>query len=227
MPRSRRALRSAIPILSTLAFIAAVSGAAFGAAAAAQPTSPAEALRTIMAGNARFAAGHPTHPNRGDLRRIHLARGQNPFVAVLSCSDSRVPPEIVFGQGLGDVFVVRVAGNSVDPLGLQTLAYAVDHLGTRLIVVLGHDSCGAVKAAVESYPKADAGVMLTNLYPAVAATRSQPGDRVSKAIDRNVELMVAELKAAPPFADRVKDGRLMIVGGRYHLKSGKVTIFPH
>jgi carbonic anhydrase len=227
MPRSHRALRTVIPILSMLAFIATISRAARGAEPAAQPASPAAALRSIMAGNARFAAGHPTHPNRDDLRRIHLARGQKPFVAVLSCSDSRVPPEIVFDQGLGDVFVVRVAGNTVDQLGLETLAYAVDHLGTRLIVVLGHDRCGAVKAAVESYPKADAGVMLTNIYPAVAATKDQPGDRVSNAIDRNVELMVAKLKAAPLFADRVKDGRLMIVGGRYHLKSGKVTIFPH
>jgi carbonic anhydrase len=189
--------------------------------------SPAEALRTIMEGNARFASDHLMHPNRGDIRRRQLASGQNPFVAVLSCSDSRVPPEIVFDQGLGDIFVVRVAGNTVDQLGLQTLAYGVEHLGTGLILVLGHDSCGAVKAAVETYPKPDAGVMLTNIYPAVAATKDQPGDPVSNAIDRNVVLMVAQLKAAPVFAARVKDGRLMIVGGRYNLETGKVTIFPH
>lgn len=215
-----------IPILAILGFIAVISTAAIAAPPAAARIKPADALKTVMEGNARFASDHLVHPNRDDLRRMHLAKGQNPFVAVLSCSDSRVPPEIVFDQGLGDVFVVRVAGNTVDQLGLQTLAYGVEHLGTGLIVVLAHDSCGAVNAAVESYPKADAGVMLTNIYPAIAATRDAPGDRVSNAIDRNVVLMVTQLKASPVFADRVKDGRLMIVGGRYNLATGKVALFP-
>lgn len=227
MVRLCPSIQNTISILSMLAFIVAISRAALGAAPATPRMSPADALRTIMEGNARFASDHLAHPNRDDIRRSHLAGGQNPFVAVLSCSDSRVPPEIIFDQGLGDIFVVRVAGNTVDQLGLQTLAYAVEHLGTGLILVLGHDSCGAVKAAVDSYPKPDAGVMLTNIYPAVAATKDQPGDRVSNAIDRNVALMVTQLKTAPVFADLVKEGRLMIVGGRYHLRSGKVTIFPH
>ncbi len=227
MLRSRRAIPSTILILVMLGFIAVTSAAAIGAPPPAAGMKPADALRTIMEGNARFASDRLVHPNRGALRRSHLVTGQNPFVAVLSCSDSRVPPEIIFDQGLGDVFVVRVAGNTVDQLGLQSLAYAVEHLGTGLVVVLGHDSCGAVKAAAESYPKADAGVMLTNLYPAIAAARDAQGDPVSNAIDRNVALMVAQLKASPVFADRVKDGRLMIVGGRYNLKSGRVAIFPH
>jgi carbonic anhydrase len=204
------------------------SGApATAAAPAGSRISPAEALRNLMEGNERFASGRLMHPNRNDLRRSHVAGGQSPFVAVLSCSDSRVPPEIIFDQGLGDVFPVRVAGNTVDQLGLQTLAYGVEHLGANLILVLGHDSCGAVKAAVESYPKPDVGVMLSNIYPAVAATRGQPGDAVSNAIDRNVELMVAQLKAAPVFAARVRSGSLVIVGGRYNLESGRVTIFRH
>jgi carbonic anhydrase len=188
-----------VPLPILLAFIVASGSGAFGAAPAASRMSPTEALRTLMEGNQRFAAS--------------------------SYSDSRVPPEIIFDQGLGDVFVVRVAGNTIDQLGLQTLAYGVEHLGTSLILVLGHDSCGAVKAAVETYPKPDVGVMLTNIYPAVEATRNRPGDAVSNAIDRNVELMVAQLKASPTLADRVRDGRLAIVGGRYNLKSGKVTIF--
>ncbi|HTW87195.1 MAG TPA: carbonic anhydrase [Candidatus Binataceae bacterium] len=215
-----------ILIPAALFFAALVCRTAIAAPAASR-MSPAEALRTLMEGNARFASDHPAHPNRDALRRAHLATGQNPFVGVLSCSDSRVPPEIIFDQGLGDIFVLRVAGNTVDQLGLQTLAYGVEHLGTALIVVLGHDSCGAVKAAVETYPKPDAGVMLTNIYPAVAATKDQPGDPVSNAINRNVVLMVAQLKAVPAFAERIKDGRLMIVGGRYNLETGKVTIFPH
>ncbi len=214
-------------IMTMLDLIGAASSSALAAPVSAASLGPAEALRTIMEGNQRFVSGHLLHPNRGDLRRSHVAKGQRPFVAVLSCSDSRVPPEIIFDQGLGDIFVVRVAGNTVDALGLQTLAYAVEHLGTSLILVLGHDACGAVQAAVASYPKPDVGVMLTNIYPAVAATHNQPGDAVSNAIDSNVMLMVKQLTAAPVFGDRVKDGRLMIVGGRYHLDSGKVTIFPH
>jgi carbonic anhydrase len=227
MLKYRPALRDSIVILVMLGLIVGFSRTAIGAGPPANGMSPAEALRTIMEGNARFTAEHLEHPNRSDLRRSHLTKGQNPFVAVLSCSDSRVPPEIIFDQGLGDVFVLRVAGNTVDSLGLQTLAYSVEHLGTELILVLGHDSCGAVKAAVDSYPKPDVGTMLTNIYPAVAATKDQPGDPVANAVDSNVKLMVTKLKAAPAFAARVKDGRLTIVGGRYNLKSGKVTIFPH
>jgi len=222
-----RLLHFMVPLPILLAFIVASWSGAFGTAPAPSRMSPAEALRTLMEGNQRFATGHLMHPNRDEPRRGLVSSGQNPFVGVLSCSDSRVPPEVIFDQGLGDVFVLRVAGNTVDQLGLQTLAYGVEHLGTNLILVLGHDSCGAVKAAVESYPKPDVGVMLTNIYPAVEATRKEPGDAVSNAIDRNVELMVAQLKASPIFSDRVKDGRLAIVGGRYNLKSGKVTIFQH
>lgn len=226
MPKLRTRASITILIPAVLGLVALVCRSAI-AASAAPRMSPAEALRTILEGNARFASDHLAHPNRDDIRRAHVATGQNPFVAVLSCSDSRVPPEIVFDQGLGDIFVVRVAGNTVDQLGLQTLAYGVEHLGVGLIVVLGHDSCGAVKAAVETYPKPDAGVMLTNIYPAVAATKDKPGDPVSNAINRNVMLMVAQLKAAPVFAGRVKDGSLLIVGGRYNFETGKIFIFPH
>jgi carbonic anhydrase len=125
-------------IITMLGLIADASSSTSAAPISAVSLSPADALRTIMEGNQRFASGHLVHPNRGDLRRSHVAKGQHPFVAVLSCSDSRVPPEIIFDQGLGDVFVVRVAGNTVDTLGLQTLAYAVENLGTSLILLLGH-----------------------------------------------------------------------------------------
>ena len=215
-----------LAILVLLAMTTAAPSASAAAPSTGSAMSPAAALKTIMEGNQRFVAGQLVHPNRGDLRRIHVARGQNPIVAVLSCSDSRVPPEIIFDQGLGDIFVVRVAGNSVDALGLQSLAYSVEHLGATLILVLGHDSCGAVGAAVASYPKPDVGVMLSNLYPAVRAVEGQPGDAVSNAIDMNVKLMVTHLESAPMFAQRIKDHELMIVGGRYHLETGKVTIFP-
>ena len=212
-------------ILAILAMIVAVSSV-HAASSAGAALNPDAALKTIMEGNQHFVAGQLAHPNRTDLRRIHVALRQNPFVAVLSCSDSRVPPEIIFDQGLGDIFVVRVAGNTIDPLGLQSLDYAVEHLGVTLILVLGHDRCGAVGAAVSSYPKPDVGVMLRNIYPAVRATEGQPGDAVSNTIDMNAKLMVAHLESEPAFAQRIKDHRLMIVGGRYHFETGKVTILP-
>ena len=101
-------------------------------------------------GNGRYAGGNLQHPGQTTERRAELANSQYPFATVVSCSDSRVPPEIVFDQGLGDLFVVRVAGNVIDDHGLGSIEYSVDHLGVRLIVVLGHQSCGAVKAARET-----------------------------------------------------------------------------
>ena len=113
-----------------------------------QPTvAPAEAISKLKEGNGRYAGGNLQHPGQTTERRAELAKSQYPFATIVSCSDSRVPPEIVFDQGLGDLFVVRVAGNVVDDHALGSIEYSVDHLGVRLIVVLGHQSCGAVQAA--------------------------------------------------------------------------------
>src|SRR5947208_9005654 len=111
---------------------------------------PAEAIDKLKEGNGRYASGKLQHPGQTTERRAELTKDQHPFAVIVSCSDSRVPPEIVFDQGLGDLFVVRVAGNVIDDHGLGSIEYAVDHLGARLIVVLGHQSCGAVKAAKET-----------------------------------------------------------------------------
>lgn len=185
----------------------------------------ARALQNLMDGNGHYAAGDPLHVDGYAERRLQLVKGQKPFAAILSCADSRVPPEIIFGQGLGDLFVVRVAGNTVDPLGLESLGYAVRSFGTRLIIVLGHDQCGAVSASVKNYPKPDVGMMLRNVYPAVAATAGKPGDHVSNAITENVMLVVKQLKDDPMFLDMVKSGKLTIMGGRYDLQSGRVKFF--
>src|SRR5438445_9648950 len=115
-----------------------------------QPSvAPAEAISKLKEGNERYTSGNLQHPDQSTDRRAVLAKTQHPFATVLSCSDSRVPPEIIFDQGLGDLFIVRVAGNVINDEGLGSIEYSVDHLGTRLILVLGHQSCGAVDAAMK------------------------------------------------------------------------------
>jgi carbonic anhydrase len=125
------------------------------AADAGTPTiSPAEAMRRLMAGNERFQNDKTGHPLLHSERREELIGGQSPFAVILSCSDSRVPPELIFDQGLGGLFVVRIAGNTVTRAGLESIDYAVSRLGTNLIMVLGHDKCGAVKGALETSAQA-------------------------------------------------------------------------
>ena len=140
-------------------------GATYGEA---RPHSPASALKQLLEGNARWADGKSIHPGSDVARREWVANeGQKPFAAVLSCADSRVPPELLFDQGVGDLFVVRVAGNSIDTLGAQSLEYAAAHLGVETILVLGHQNCGAVNGAVHLYP-AGAPEFLSTVYAAIA-----------------------------------------------------------
>ena len=186
----------------------------------APKVDPATALQHLLDGNARYVKGDVTHPNQ---RPSDAA--QHPLAVVLSCSDSRVPPEIVFDQGVGDLFVVRAAGNTYDHLGLQTIVYAVEHLGTRLIVVMGHDQCGAVTGAVKQYPR-PAGPMLENIYPAVKATKDKPGDHASNAISENAILVARKLRTEPKFSGLVARGELRIVPARYNLANGSVAILP-
>src|ERR1700737_1184510 len=161
--------------------------------------------------------------------REELVGGQAPFAVILSCSDSRVPPELIFDQGLGGLFVVRLAGNTVTRAGLESLDYAVDHLGANLIVVLGHDSCGAVKGATvecASKPAAELPEIFGNICPAVDQARKAGDTKLeSRVIDLNVSSQVAILERSPLFKKRVADGSLKIVGGRYDLESGKVEFF--
>jgi carbonic anhydrase len=191
--------------------------------------SPAQALRRLVEGNQRFQSGTTGHPLHHTKHRESLVGGQSPFAAILSCSDSRVPPELIFDQGLGGLFVVRLAGNTVTRAGLESLDYAVDHLGANLIVVLGHDSCGAVKGATvecASKPAAELPEIFGNICPAVDQARKAGGDKLeSRAIDLNLSHQVGILERSPLFKKRVADGSLKIVGGRYDLESGKVEFF--
>jgi carbonic anhydrase len=180
---------------------------------------PAKALQLLLEGNQRYVSNHVERPNQ---RPSDLP--QHPLAVILSCSDSRVPPEIFFDQGVGNLFIVRVAGNTYDRLALQSIEYAVGHLGIGLIMVVGHDQCGAVTAAIKAYPNPDAGPMLTNIYPAVRAARGQPGDELSNAIDHNAVLIARKLGQEPELAEKVKSGQLEIVPARYILKTGTVKL---
>ena len=190
----------------------------------------AEVLRDLMTGNARFASGHCKHPHL-NLKRVHeLAAAQHPRAVILTCSDSRVPPEFVFDQGLGDLFVVRVAGNVANNDEIASCEYAVEHFGTPLLVVLGHSHCGAVTAVVnrEHVPD-DVHRMVIHLGEAVERVRqAQPalkGDElVAASVRENVlETMQDLQKGCHEIATRVRDGRPKIVGGVYNLANGRVT----
>jgi len=204
--------------------------AAIGMAAGTETStmSPAQALVRLMMGNQCFQNSKLRHPDLDSARREKLVGRQSPFAVILSCSDSRVPPELIFDQGLGDLFEVRLAGNTVTRAGLESIDYAVSHLGTSLIMVLGHDSCGAVKGALGecvSKPATELPEIFANICPAVEQARKRPvTDLESSAINLNVREQVSILERSPMFRKRVSDGSLKIVGARYNLESGKVDI---
>ncbi len=181
-------------------------------------------LKKLLRGNQRYVEGHSKHPNSSPSSRKKCAQGQSPATAVLACADSRVAPEILFDQGLGDLFVTRVAGNLANSMILGSLEYAVEHLGTRLIVVLGHKRCGAVGAAVSG--KTLPGHMPSLTRPiarAVKKTKKQPGDAVDNAAKENVRRVVKRIRACKPILDkRVDKGTLEVVGAFYDLDTGEV-----
>ena len=182
------------------------------------------ALAELKAGNAHHVAHHYKHPHESAGRRSELTSGQHPHAQILSCADSRVPPEIVFDQGLGDLFVVRVAGNVASDVELASLEYGADHLHIPLLVVLGHQHCGAVTAAVEGgQTEGHLNKLIELLNPAVQKSRSLPGDPVENAVKTNVEMVVAQLRTSTPVLAKLEaEGKLKIVGAIYSLDTGKV-----
>ncbi len=201
---------------------------ACGCASQSAPAHDAAANQTpiqqLIAGNERFASGHPLHLNQDSDRRTDVAAGQHPFAVIVGCSDSRVPPEIVFDQGLGDLFVVRVAGNVVDAQALGSIEYAVEHLGVHLVVVLGHDKCGAVAAAVsgEEMP-GNIGSITQAIEPSVEKARLEPGDLLDNAINENVLRVVYQIKSTDPILEHeVHAKNLTVLGARYNLSAGTV-----
>jgi len=188
------------------------------------------ALRQLLSGNNRYVAAQMLHPRQGVQRRAQVAPSQKPLAAILSCADSRVPPEIVFDQGLGDLFVIRVAGNTADDVALGSLEYAVDHLGVRLVMVLGHERCGAVQAAHDLVTKGEQlpghiAALVVTIVPAVQAAQAMSGDVVDNAVTANVRMVTAQVRTtAPILSAHVQKGALNVVGARYDLESGAVTL---
>jgi carbonic anhydrase len=188
-----------------------------------------EALKQLLEGNKRYASGHAKSPNRNATRRAELASAQHPIAVVVSCSDSRVPPELLFDQGFGDIFVVRTAGNIVDSIELGSIEYAVDHLGTKLIVVLGHERCGAVTAALQG-GEAPGNIksVVEAIKPAVEkgkALHTGHGEVLDSCIRSNVKQVAEKIrKTAPILSEKVEDGMLKVVGAYYDLDSGIVDM---
>lgn len=185
-------------------------------------------LAELKSGNGHHVQRRYQHPHDSLERRRQLVSGQHPHAEILSCSDSRVPPEIVFDQGLGDLFIVRVAGNVATDTEIGSLEYGAEHLHIPLLVVLGHESCGAVTAAVQGGPPEGHITALVNLItPAVEKSRGMSGDPVAKAVRMNVEMVVKQLRTSTPIlSELVAHGKLRIVGAVYSIETGAVTWLP-
>ena len=183
-----------------------------------------------MEGNRHFQEHKFHFAHQTNAWREHIASEQKPFAVVLGCSDSRVPPEIIFDEGLGDLFVVREAGHVADDATLGTIEYAIGDLGVPLVMVLGHESCGAVKATVNAVrsnidPPGHLRKLVDHIRPAVQATNDSGSDVVDLAVRANTALVVNQLKKSGPFLDRyVEHGWVKVVGAYYDLHTGKVEL---
>jgi carbonic anhydrase len=210
--------------------IAAQAGAELAApepVIAENPPNPDRALQLLIKGNERFVENKRKFPDQ-DWRRItQVAPSQEPFAAILGCADSRVPAEIVFDQGFGNIFVCRVAGNVVTPEEIGSLEFAALVLGVKVILVLGHERCGAVKAAIEGGAlPGHIGSLTEAILPAVESSKNQPGDKVENAVKANVRLQAQRCKASPVLNQLIEERKLKIVGAYYDLDTGKCTIVP-
>jgi carbonic anhydrase len=187
--------------------------------------TPDAALKKLMDGNQRFVAKKRLSPHQDDFRIKEVANGQVPFAAILGCADSRVVPEIAFDQGIGDIFVARVAGNIAATEDIASEEFAVGVLGAPLLMVLGHERCGAVKAALEggSFP----GViesLVNAIQPAIEVSEGQPGDRLTNAVKANVRMQVKRLQKSSVIASAIQKGRLKVVGAYYDLDTGEISL---
>lgn len=241
------------PLESGLTRRAIMSTAALGAVAAAVPLrsrafaaappspavpappslTPDQALEALKRGNREFLAGRAAMPDPDGRRRLEIAKAQYPIAVLVSCSDSRVPPELLFGRGLGELFIIRNAGNTIDTVAMGSLEYAVAELNVPLVVVMGHERCGAVAAAVSvvqegaTFP-GSIGQMVEPIIPAVLdARRNNPADLLDAAVRANVRRTVSRLRefSEPMVLDRLKQRKLRVVGARYDLDDGNVDFF--
>ncbi len=182
-------------------------------------------LERLMAGNQRFVSETPIHPDQANERREELVSNQEPFAIILSCADSRVPPSIIFDQGIGDLFVVRVAGNVAGPIELDSIEFAADKLRAPLIFVLGHQNCGAVRAVMDGEGvNEDIQDIVPYILPALEKAKGLPGDPLENTIKANVELVIESLKKRPILSKLMEAHKLDIHGGYYEFDQGHVEL---
>lgn len=215
---------------TAVAVLVLASWTAAMAASAGPGLTADEALTKLKEGNLRFVAGALVHPHQEPARRLETARnGQHPFATVLTCSDSRVPPEVVFDQGLGDLFVVRVAGNVAATDEIGSIEYGADHLGTPLVVVLAHTKCGAVTAVVKNeHVTENIAKLVAPIVPAVKGvkerfTTSDVDEIISKSIEANMWQAIADMFAKSPVLKKLAaEGKIKVIGALYNVETGSV-----
>ena len=184
------------------------------------------ALQELMAGNRRYAKGHAQHPDQTRGHRVKVAMDQRPSVVVVGCSDSRVPPSIIFDQGLGVIFEVRTAGHVVDEVAMGSIEYAVAHLGTQLILVLGHTGCGAVTLALTGQkPKGNLASVAEALMDLADEVQGVTDDPVGAAVEVNVRNVMEHLTLEEPItSDLARKNRVLVAGAVYDMETGRVRI---
>jgi len=187
-------------------------------------TGKSNDLDRLLEGNRRFMNGNLLHPNRTLERRKATAYEQEPFAIIVSCSDSRVSPEVIFDEGIGDLFVVRLAGNVIDSAAKESIAYAVHYLHSSIILVLGHENCGAVNAVLQNQDE-DIPEIANLISPSIKKVRlKNPKERLKAAIEANATAMRNKLIKDKNFKKNIAEDKLQIFSGYYHLKSGEVEI---
>jgi carbonic anhydrase len=192
-------------------------------------TDPDAALTQLMDGNKRFVEARMVHPAQDPEARVRVSRGQRPFATILTCSDSRLPPEVIFDQGLGDLFVVRVAGNIVEPTLLGSVEYSVVHLHAPLVIVIGHQRCGAVEATLESLqdhttPHGDIAALVSAITPAVPVAKERPGDLLDNTIRVNAQMSRDTIAKSSELAAPLSAGRIKVLAGYYNMQDGTVSM---
>ena len=197
---------------------------------AAEALTPDQALERLMAGNKRYVDMKLKHPDTTNDRRVEVAKGQHPFAAIIGCIDSRVAPELAFDQGLGDLLVSRVGGAIADDSIIGSTEFGVEEFHIPLVMVLGHERCGAIKATLEAVKsnKMDTpgqiGAVVKPIIPAVKAVIGKGGDELDNAVIESTKLTLAALKASPVLKELEHEGKVKIVAARYDLDSGKIEL---
>jgi carbonic anhydrase len=187
--------------------------------------APDAALQKLVAGNKRYATDSLSHPEQTAQRRLDVAKGQHPFAVIVSCSDSRVPPEILFDQGIGDLFVIRTAGEVVTEVELGSIEYAVEHLGVQLVMVLGHERCGAVDATVKGGEvQGNIASIVELIKPAVEAARKKSGDLLENSIKANITRVAEKIGASTLIKKLVEENKVKIIRAYYDLDDGTVVV---